>query len=1172
MAERKRIVLPLVGGEDRGTDPLVLGDRLATSRNTIITREGAVEKRTAFVEVSGSYTEPNLAAFKDRPVLLGDTVRVGVDEDAQTAFGAAFAAGKAEYQTSQAAFVDIGNELSVYGNGDNPNFVDVGGDPANGWYAIALTYSTEYYIAVLDEQGNVLAERWQTKGTGDVHVVTSENGDCWYLLIESGNLVGGAITATAIAVESTLYSAVAASQSPPFFDAAAVDGDIIIVAYETGSSDTRVLRFDASAGSVTDAATWALTASHELEAVCVFRRTTDMVVVGIVEKHTSTGAQNVSLMGYDCSSTLSTDFSAVTADTTTSREPTYALAGIARSATALTLYWTKGDITEGAGGTEDATQDHASRSLHQRRKIRACDIDYSGSWSADTPLEWLFHAEQLSRPWLDPSGYPAMLVGYLPRVASEPDLDYWPYAGPTVRTQRGSTFLVRDDRGGSLYYRPVVIGKCALDRTWLGKSRDDPDEVDVRALTQVVAVSATVWTAAVPLQAIAIERQATTTMLRSSSEGRVVDHYSTVLAAARGGGGFVATMDFATTPVKTTEGRDWLLVPNSCPYEFDGRQLYEQGFLTYPEDVRVHRFGHAHYISDTTNDVTATYPPTDLAEAIALVNDLKLQFNAHIVMYEATPPAGVHLAEDTDNPCSTANASDQATLEALIASLHTKYNAHIADTDWHWEADTVNGISYSGTPSGLSACIAWLTEAVADYEAHRVRAGQGYVSGTVRYCIVPHASDEAGNSHWGAPVFTEAFVVDSGASWGLEVEIACATLTRRRNIEFYVFRTKDGPGASYYYIGRAENKVDYTYPTTSVYDTLLADAALSGTGPYTEGGVLEHVQAPPHRVATVWQGRHICAHREYESWMLPYSSVPVEKGSIGHNEALQLWVNPAGGAVTALAVCGERLIIFKSARIYAADGQGLDATGQGVGHAEPVLVSSSVGCTDKRTVVEVPAGLMFLSATGLMLLDRSLQVHPIGQPMRHYTDTQTIACGVAVPELDCAIWLCGSGEYALVFNWRFNRWMTWSQPDATDACVIDGKLWAKSVSRSNKVVKEDRTAYLDWASTFVQMVLRTGWLHPAGPHGFGRIKRLGLVGYNAADHILKVTLRYNGDPHDEDVIYLDSSTLENFDETAHYGADLGSSYDQQAYLLQFLGSRQRMTSVQIEICDVTAIP
>jgi hypothetical protein len=90
--------------------------------------------------------------------------------------------------------------------------------------------------------------------------------------------------------------------------------------------------------------------------------------------------------------------------------------------------------------------------------------------------------------------------------------------------------------------------------------------------------------------------------------------------------------------------------------------------------------------------------------------------------------------------------------------------------------------------------------------------------------------------------------------------------------------------------------------------------------------------------------------------------------------------------------------------------------------------------------------------------------------------------------------------------------------------------------------------------------------------GFGRVKRLGLVGYNAVDHILRVKIGYNGDPVWADTLYLDSSALETFDEQSHYGAGLSTSYKEQAYLLQFLGSQMRMTSIRVQISDVEAMP
>ena len=94
----------------------------------------------------------------------------------------------------------------------------------------------------------------------------------------------------------------------------------------------------------------------------------------------------------------------------------------------------------------------------------------------------------------------------------------------------------------------------------------------------------------------------------------------------------------------------------------------------------------AHATADTTN-VIAKAAATDLSTAIALANDLKAKFNAHL------PQGTIHaLGDDVTNTTTEADASDLATLKTLVNALRTDYEAHrvLASGTGHTAADTAN--------------------------------------------------------------------------------------------------------------------------------------------------------------------------------------------------------------------------------------------------------------------------------------------------------------------------------------------------------------------------------------------------------------------------------------------------------------------------------------------------
>ena len=85
--------------------------------------------------------------------------------------------------------------------------------------------------------------------------------------------------------------------------------------------------------------------------------------------------------------------------------------------------------------------------------------------------------------------------------------------------------------------------------------------------------------------------------------------------------------------------------------------------------VHIHD-GFAHLAADTSNDLTKSAPPRTLADAIALVNDAKAKFNAHLSQQ------GVHVLADP-NKISAPDATDLQTACDLANTYRALYNTHI---------------------------------------------------------------------------------------------------------------------------------------------------------------------------------------------------------------------------------------------------------------------------------------------------------------------------------------------------------------------------------------------------------------------------------------------------------------------------------------------------------------
>jgi len=83
-----------------------------------------------------------------------------------------------------------------------------------------------------------------------------------------------------------------------------------------------------------------------------------------------------------------------------------------------------------------------------------------------------------------------------------------------------------------------------------------------------------------------------------------------------------------------------------------------------------------------------------------------------------------------------------------------------------------------------------------------------------------------------------------------------------------------------------------------------------------------------------------------------------------------------------------RILLFAPTAIYYTYGQGPSDTGQGAGFSEPQLLTDTVGCEDKRSVVYGDFGCMFKGARGFYLVTRGLELKFVGLP---YEDTTEAA-------------------------------------------------------------------------------------------------------------------------------------------------------------------------------------
>lgn len=407
-------------------------------------------------------------------------------------------------------------------------------------------------------------------------------------------------------------------------------------------------------------------------------------------------------------------------------------------------------------------------------------------------------------------------------------------------------------------------------------------------------------------------------------------------------------------------------------------------------------------------------------------------------------------------------------------------------------------------------------------------------AGTYQYAVVYEWIDAQGQRHQSAPSIQTAVAV-SGVGYVNKVTITIPTLSiQRRQTEMtsgsagvaaVIYRsTKDGTilyrltdESSPAGLINVPNTGSLTFVDTKSDGTL----SLSSRAPlYTQGGVLPNFCPPSARLACSHVGRVWLAGCD-EPKRVWYSK-QVELGeAIAFNDNLTFTVDD-GGDITAIKGMDDKLIIFKSDRIFYVSGEGPTSLGTQNDLSNPTPIPSDVGCINPRSVVLTPDGIMFQSTIGIMLLTRALEVINIGYPVTdHLKRFPTISSAVVHPYASQVRFTCGalvdsspftSNGVTLVYDYLAKAWSIFEIPDtrnlvsssmAAAAVVHDGNYkWSSATGLYNtgsvgSVFSEnDSSGSLAWTDSgnYVPMTVETSWVATNDIQGFQRVRRVSVLG------------------------------------------------------------------------------
>lgn len=426
--------------------------------------------------------------------------------------------------------------------------------------------------------------------------------------------------------------------------------------------------------------------------------------------------------------------------------------------------------------------------------------------------------------------------------------------------------------------------------------------------------------------------------------------------------------------------------------------------------------------------------------------------------------------------------------------------------------------------------------------------------------------DAAGEIHQG-PMSIDVLLTLGGAQNAATLTIPAYRLTGKRRVSIDVWRTlgdDDSSDPQFFRVTSLNPSAtgpngylvnDIHVDTLTFVDHLSDDDLLRRERAYTNFGVLSNDPAALGALVAGGKNRLFFSAAD-DANKIYYSQQRREGYGPETSSELALPLDPEGGAVTAIAVLDEAVIAWKRGSTYFFAGPGPlpnpDASPQ-IGFTEPQLVTSDVGCISPRSIAVTPIGVIFKSARGYHLIDRSRQVRYVGADVERYNGLNVVAA-VALPDRTSILVLHSDGP-ALHYDYYFGEWSTFTNHEALDAIVAGNQYYFLRNDIVGAVAQENRGIFLD-GTREIRLYLETAWVKfTQYVQGWQKLWYAHIVGEYVSPHVLRMRIatdyRPGWDaPYDltPDVDYLPAPYGEGAYGEGAYGGDADQLYQERVHV------------------------
>lgn len=567
-----------------------------------------------------------------------------------------------------------------------------------------------------------------------------------------------------------------------------------------------------------------------------------------------------------------------------------------------------------------------------------------------------------------------------------------------------------------------------------------------------------------------------------------------------------ARITFTADDLSSSEVAGNLNISGGILWNYDGETLAENGFSLFPDNVETQAPGDPTPTGDTTNG-------SPVLENISVMD--------YIVVGMRVTGAGIPV------------------------------NSFVTAVDLGASEVTIN--------QGATATAAGVTLTFTG----EVTAQQYY------YQVTYEWTDAAGNIVRSAPSIPVTITPGAGQSF-VRLFIPTLKLTQKEGVKIVVYRWSLAQQTYYRATSLSSPLLNDPALDYVIFTDLNSDAQILGNGIlYTTGGVLENTGGPASLDVALFDNRLWVITAEDRN-VLAFSKQVIQAVPVEMSDLLTMYVAPSTGSegstgeMECIFPMDDKLIIFKQNAIYYINGAGPDNTGANSGYSQPIFITSSVGCDNRRSIVLTPAGLMFQSNKGIWLLGRGLETTYIGAAVEAYNDLR-VNSAESIPGTT-QVRFTLPGDTILMYDYYYDQWGTFEGAGAISSVLYEGRHTL--LDSYGRVAQETPGTYLDNGNP-VLLGFTTSWINVAGLQGYQRAYFFYLLGKFLSPHKLQITIAYDYNPSPtQSTLISPTNYAGNYGDSSPYGQENPYGGEGAVENWRVFLARQRCMAFQISLDEV----